>query len=211
MSRLQRPSGRSARRATAPGAFEARLRDGRRVRIRPIGPDDRHRLIAGLRRMSPRSRYLRFHRFVTDLTEPELSHLTEADQRGHVAWGAVALDEPGEPGVAAARYVRNPDDPTQAEFSIAVVDDYQGVGLGRLLLETLIADAVVKGVERLFAPVLHENHVALGLFVQLGGRLRRLPNGETLVEIAVTTERRQWKTSQPILPAFVPGRATRSA
>jgi acetyltransferase len=210
MSRLQRPSGRS-RRATTPGAFEARLRDGRRVRVRPIGPDDRRRLIAGLRRMSPRSRYLRFHRFITDLTERELRHLTEADQRDHVAWGAVAPGEAGEPGVAAARYIRDPDDPTQAEFAIAVVDDYQGAGLGRLLLETLIADALGKGIERLVAPVLPENQAALRLFERLGGRLRRLANGVAIVEIAVTTERRQWKTSQPILPAYVPGRAARSA
>lgn len=211
MPRLHRPSGRSPRRATGPDAFEARLRDGRRVRLRPIGPDDRRRLVAGLRRMSPRSRYLRFHRFVTELTEPELRLLTEPDQRDHVAWGAVSLGEPGEPGVAAARYVRDPADPTQAEFALAVVDDYQGVGLGRLLLETLIADALLNGVERLVSPVLSENHGALRLFEALGGRLRRGDDGDLSVEIAIATERRQWKASQPILPAYAPGRTARSA
>lgn len=211
MSRLQRTSGRSHRRATGPGAFEARLRDGRRVRVRPIGPDDRRRLVAGLHRMSPRSRYLRFHRFVSELTEPELRYLSEPDQRHHVAWGAVAVGESGEPGVAAARYVRNPDDPAEAEFAVAVVDDYQGIGLGRLLLETLIADALLNGVERLVSPVLSENHGALRLFEALGGRLRRGDDGDLSVEIAIATERRQWKASQPILPAYAPGRTARSA
>jgi acetyltransferase len=211
MSRLQRPSGRSPRRTTGPGAFEARLRDGRRVRVRRIGPDDRRRLVAGLRRMSPRSRYLRFHRFVSELTEPELRYLSEPDQRDHVAWGAVAVGEPGEPGVAAVRYIRNPDDPAEAEFAVAVVDDYQGAGLGRLLLETLIADALLNGVERLVSPVLPENRGALKLFETLGGRLRRSDDDGLIVEIAIATERRQWMASHPILPALTPGRTARSA
>lgn len=211
MSRPQRPSGRVPRRSTGPGAYEARLRDGRPVRVRRIGPDDRPRLVEGLRRMSPRSRYLRFHRFVSELTEPELRLLSEPDQRDHVAWGALAVGEPGEPGVAAARYVRNPDDPTEAEFAVAVVDDYQGAGLGRLLLETLIADALLNGVERLVSPVLPENRGALKLFETLGGRLRRSDDAGPIVEIAIATERRQWKASHPILPALTPGRTARRA
>ncbi|HXV91639.1 MAG TPA: GNAT family N-acetyltransferase [Gemmatimonadales bacterium] len=211
MSRLQRPSGRSPGRTTGPGAFEARLRDGRRVRVRRIGPDDRRRLVDGLRRMSPRSRYLRFHRFVSELTEPELRLLSEPDQRDHVAWGALAVGVPGEPGVAAARYIRNPDDPAEAEFAVAVVDDYQGAGLGRLLLETLIADALLNGVERLVSPVLPENRGALKLFEALGGRLRRSDDDGLIVEIAIATERRQWMASHPILPALTPGRTARSA
>lgn len=199
------------RQAPGTGAFEARLKDGRRVLVRRIGPEDRPRLIDGLRRMSPRSRYLRFHRFVSDLTEAELRQLSEPDQRAHVAWGAIALDEDGEPGVAAVRYVRSPEDPSRAEFSVAVVDDYQRVGLGRLLLETLIADALVNGVERLVSPVLLENRAALTLFQALGGRLRRVDGGEAVVEITVSTERRQWKASQPILMAYtLPGMAPRA-
>jgi GNAT superfamily N-acetyltransferase len=203
MSRSSRPSG-SGRWLPGLGAFEATLRDGRRVRVRQITADDRGRFVAGLRRMSPRSRYLRFHRLVTDLTDAELRLLAEPDQRLHRAWGALAMDEPGEPGVGVARYIRDGDDPTQAEFALTVVDDFQGAGLGRLLLETIIADALRHGVERLTAPVLAENTAALRLFERLGGRLRREREDEVTVEIPVTNEQRPWKVSQPMLPALPP-------
>jgi NADH dehydrogenase len=77
---------------TAPWAralsFPAVLRDGRRVRIRPVTPTDKSRIRGALDAMSPRTRYLRFHALRNGSSEPELRHLTELDYQNHVAWGA---------------------------------------------------------------------------------------------------------------------------
>lgn len=176
-------------------AFDATLRDGRRVRVRPISPADRRGLAAGLARMSPRSRYLRFHRVLEGLSDAELRYLTEVDMRDHFAWVALSLDEPGEPGIAVIRYVRDAADPHQAEMAIAVVDDFQGVGLGSLLVETLRVSAMLNGIERLVAVVLPENEVALRLFRGAGAGPARWEEGLLVMDLPISARGRTPRAS----------------
>jgi GNAT superfamily N-acetyltransferase len=176
--------------------FTAVLRDGRPVRIRPIVPGDRRHLLAGLERMSPRSVYFRFHSPVKAFTEAELAYLTELDQHDHVAWGAEALDETGAPGIAVARYVRDAEDPTSAEAAIAVTDDYQGVGLGTILMETLISTALENGIEQLWGSILLQNEGAQRLFRRLGGTMQ-FQDGTLVGKIPVGWGYRTWRSSFP--------------
>jgi RimJ/RimL family protein N-acetyltransferase len=178
-------------------AFRALLDNGRRVRVRPIIPSDRVRLAEGLSRMSARSRYLRFHSRVARLSEARLRYLSEVDFEEHVAWGALAVDEPGAPGVGVARFVRDADHPDSAEFAITVLDEWQGLGLGGLLLRTLMGSAAQRGIKRLVAPVLLENHVALRLIERLGGRQARV---EGAVVDMVLPVRRSLRASWPMAP-----------
>jgi len=178
-----------------PQSFDARLRDGRRVRVRPIVAGDREAIARGLSRMSPETRYRRFHRAVDRLSERELEYLANVDQERHVAWGVITLEEPGRPGIAAARFVRDADDPEQAEFAIAIVDAYQGAGLGRILMETLLLSAADAGIRRLIGYVLPDNRRALTLFRSLGGPPPRFVDGTFQIEIPVETPCRTLRTS----------------
>jgi GNAT superfamily N-acetyltransferase len=119
------------------------LRDGTRALVRPIRPDDKQRLVDGLERLSPESRYRRFLRPVTSLSERELRYLTEIDYVNHFAWVAVAADVEDQPGLGVARYVRDPKDPEVAEAAVAVIDDYQGKGVGTVLLRMLTATPII--------------------------------------------------------------------
>jgi len=175
-------------------AFRALLANGRRIQVRPVVPADRARLADGLQRMSARSRYLRFHSRVTRLSEARLRYLSEVDFEEHVAWGALAMDEPGAPGVGVARFVRDADHPDSAEFAITVLDDWQGMGLGSLLLRTLMGSAAQRGIRRLVAPVLLENQVALRLIERLGGRRARVEGGVVDMVLPV---RRSLRASWP--------------
>ncbi|OFW50083.1 MAG: hypothetical protein A2146_08950, partial [Actinobacteria bacterium RBG_16_67_10] len=122
------------------------LRKGTRALIRPIRAEDKEALADGLARLSSESRYRRFLRPVTSLNERELKYLTEIDYTNHYAWVAMAVDEPGEPGLGVARYIRDPLDPEVAEAAVAVVDDHQGQGLGTMLLRVLVAAARENGI-----------------------------------------------------------------
>lgn len=175
--------------------FVATLRDGSRVQIRPVREDDGRRLIDGLRRLSPRSRYFRFHRHVEELSDANVRYLTDLDQRRHVAWGAVALDEPGEPGIGVARYVRDRVAPHRAKLAVTVVDEYQRIGLGRLLLDTLILSALEGGVVELIAHVLPENTGAIRLFERAGGQSFGVHAGVLTLVIPIASPERTTRLS----------------
>lgn len=167
----------AAARGDACDALEVHLRDGSRALLRPIRAEDRQRLVDGLALLSPRSRYLRFHDDVRQLTEDQLRDLTEVDHRDHVAWVVLDPAHPEVPGMAVARYVRLPQDPHVAEAAITVIDHYQGRGLGTLLLAVLAEAARANGITVFRNYVLADNVDMLELFDQLGSTRQRCATG----------------------------------
>lgn len=142
------------------------LRDGSRVVVRPIEPGDKRAIAEGFEGLSERSRYRRFLSPISRLSESQLRYLTEVDHDRHEAVIAFAEDT-GEP-VGVGRYVRYPDDPADAEPAVTVVDEWQGRGLGSLLLDEITARARDAGVERFTALVLADNKPMLALLEHIG-------------------------------------------
>jgi RimJ/RimL family protein N-acetyltransferase len=190
--------------------FEISLKNGRRVRLQPVRPEDRARLAAAFASLSPRSRFLRFRRQVTGLSAEELAQLTATDGRYHIAWGAIALDEPGEPGVGVARLVRHPDDSSEADCAVTVVDAWQRQGLGRVLAETLMLAALERGITTLHARLLPENVAARRLFGGLGGRDLRREGSDLLCTLPVRRDDRTLASSAEFrdVPDFITMGAT---
>jgi acetyltransferase len=154
------------------------LADGRNVTLRPITADDADAEQRFVRGLSLQSRQMRFHIALHELTPQTLRALTHVDHRCHVAMLAHDADE--EVVVADARYVRDPGLRT-AEFAIAIADAWQGAGLGRALLQRLMAHAASRGVRRLHGEVLHVNVAMMALVRSLGGRFVAVPGNATVV------------------------------
>jgi GNAT superfamily N-acetyltransferase len=134
------------------------LDDGRVVTLRLVQPGDKQLLLHGFERLSHESRYLRFLGVRHDLNEAELRYLCEVDGENHFAMGAVADNPDGsEEGVAVARFVRMQGESDVAEPAITVIDEYQGVGLGRKLLRRLASAARERGIERFHTDFLRQN------------------------------------------------------
>lgn len=137
------------------------LADGRRAIIRPIRADDWPELQRLHARLSPRSRRFRFLSVLRELPEPMARRFADVDFDEQAAFVAVV---PGEVAIrGVARYARRPGDPFRGEMAVVVEDAFQGVGLGRALLERLIAFARDRGVVELGGSVLPENGRMLAL------------------------------------------------
>jgi RimJ/RimL family protein N-acetyltransferase len=149
-----------------PGPYEVTLRSGDRLLVRPIGPDDKQKLLDAFERLSPESRYRRFFSATPKLRAGQVRYLTEVDHHTHEA--LVAVDPRSNEGLGVARFIRSPDDPAVAEIAVAVIDDWHGRGLGTALLHGLTARAREEGVERFSAMVLAENEPMLDLLRRLG-------------------------------------------
>ena len=138
--------------------------------VRPIRPDDKNALVAGLGRLSERSVYQRFLSPQPRLTRSELAYLTEVDFADHHALVAVLARSP-EVVVAVGRWVRDLEDPTVAEVAIVVADDLQGRGVGTRLGQALAEAAVARDVARFRATVLPSNRAAVRLFAKISQQL----------------------------------------
>ena len=144
-----------------------RLRDGRTCSVRPLVPDDRETLRAGIERQSPESQYLRFFTtFAHGVPEKILDGLIDpVDGANHIA--LVLLEPDGAP-IGVGRLVRSQQVPDQAEISFAVDDQWQGTGAGTALGTALAREARRQGIDYLTASVRVNNDAALAVLASLG-------------------------------------------
>lgn len=159
------------------------LPDGEALCVRPLEPGDRgtvSELFAGL---GERSRRLRFHG-PRDLDDADLALIASVDQRDRDA--VVVFSETSGKPLALGELVRDARDPRAAEIAFAVVDEWQGRGLGRLLADRIARRARCLSVERVRAHVLASNEAALAVVRRVGRVVRSgVDAGSYEVEVEV--------------------------
>ena len=188
------------------------LRDGSRVILRPVLASDRELIATEFAQLSEESRYRRFFAPMKVLSPALLDYLTSLDYVDHFAWGALSA-EPGpdnEPrGVGVGRYIRL-EDPAAAEMAVTVVDDWQGKGLGRVLLDALVLEALENGITRLEGDVLVENRPMQELLRRTGARFSTGGSGvlRFSIDLPARDEALQGNPLGDLLRAVAKGEAT---
>jgi GNAT superfamily N-acetyltransferase len=150
-----------------------RLRDGRRLWVRPIAPQDAAPIAGGFALLHDEEIRRRFMHPVKALGDDYLHALTHPGPREFVLVAAEPLP-PGEALVGAvARIFCDADAPDRAEFAILVSHFVAGQGLGRRLLRRVLEAARALGVREVFGDVLDDNTPMLKLAVRMG--FKRVP------------------------------------
>ncbi len=158
-------------------------RDGERVLIRPVHPQDLDLVQTFVRELSPESRYNRFHGAVKELTPGMARWATHVDYDRHMALIAVVYREGREIEIGAARYAVSADGET-AEFAVAVADAWQGRGVGDRLLRGLIEVAARRGLRWMEGEILATNRGMRALARKLGFQSRARSGEARLVRVS---------------------------
>jgi len=159
---------------------QVRLRNGTRVTLRPIRPEDAQIESEFVRGLSDEARYNRFMDMLRELSPSMLRHLTRIDYQDHMAFIAVTRKGRHEAEIGVARYVVNPDGKS-CEFAIVVGDDWHGTGVAKLLMEELFCAARARGLESMVGEVLCSNHRMLHFVHRLGFALKRREDDPTVM------------------------------
>jgi acetyltransferase len=147
-------------------------REGRRLRLRPIGPEDEDKLIELGRRSTPEDLRLRFFSPIRPEAGPLVTMLTHFDHDHHRVVGAYDPDHPrgAEEMLGGVRLIWKPD-LSHGEFAIMVRSDLKRHGLGRCLMAEMLGWAVDLGLARADGEVLRENTAMLRLVRACGGEV----------------------------------------
>lgn len=184
--------------ATAPGTARLAIRpypkeleetvslpDGRTLLIRPVVPEDEPCFHAAFATLTPEEIRMRFFTPMKRLTHVQAARFTQIDYDREMA---LVLTDPVQPGTGeihgVVRIVADPDN-ERAEFAIIVHHDFTGHGLGRHLMERILAHARQRGIGDVYASVLRENVPMLRLAQSLGFAQTNDPEEADTVHITV--------------------------
>src|SRR5262249_4510241 len=120
-----------------PSALERRVRlpDGTELFIRPVRPEDAGGIQRSFAALRPPDIHFRFFSMIKQLPPEQVARFTQIDYDREMALLAFP---PGSADMAGVvRLIADPD-MVRAEFSVLIQPEWQGHGLGHLLMETIL-------------------------------------------------------------------------
>ena len=157
-----------------------KLLDGRQALLRPILYSDKNSILALFDRLSPDTRFLRFHYAKSKITPDELERYCCVDYYNSFALVAEICHEGRVEVVGVGRYVRLPCTDI-AEIAFVVEDKEQGNGIGTSLLNKLSNLARKRAINAFVAELLNENMIMLDILRKYDPNLTQAVDGNSLL------------------------------
>jgi acetyltransferase len=158
----------------------AKLRDGSTVTLRPIRPEDEPLMAAFHGTLSEQSvwrRYLLPLELQERVSHERLSRLCFVDYDREMALVAEQRDPAGGRRILGAARLGRIHGRNEAGFGLIVGDPWQGLGLGRQLMEGIISFGRQEGLDGITGYVLTENERMIRLCSRLGFMILPEPGG----------------------------------
>ncbi|MDB5754506.1 MAG: family N-acetyltransferase [Massilia sp.] len=154
--------------------------EGRPLLLRPIVPEDGPAHLAFFAALTPDDvRYRMFVR-MRELAPSQLARFTQIDFDREMAFIATRAGADGSPEtLGVARVVADPDN-VSAEFAVTVRSDLKGHGLGRTLMEKLIAYCRSRSTREIVGEALPQNTRVIRLVKSLGFEVTPAPDEGTV-------------------------------
>jgi acetyltransferase len=156
--------------------------------LRPVRPEDASAMVRLFEKLSPEDIRLRFFTPWRELPANQLARFTQIDYDREMAFALVSPDRQNFLGIV--RLAADPDN-IRAEFAVLVRSDLKGHGLGRMLMDHLIAFARRRGIQQLFGEVLQENTIMLSLCRDLGFSTEARTDALGTVRVTLALQSRQ--------------------
>ncbi len=148
------------------------VRDGWRVYVRPIRPEDEPLIHDFLRHVTSHDLRLRFFAPMKEFTHEFIARLTQLDYARAMAF--VAFDERTNELVGVVRIYSDSIYET-GEYAILLRSDLKGRGLGWVLMQLIIEYAKSEGLKTISGEVLQENTAMLDMCRHLGFEVKSDP------------------------------------
>jgi RimJ/RimL family protein N-acetyltransferase len=159
-----------------------RLASGESFSLRPVRHDDGALEEAFVSGLSRESRYQRMLSGGFKVTPEWIESMTHIDYHRHMAFAVTRLIDGAEHFVGVGRYVVDATTPS-ADVALVIADVWQGRGLGRRLLATLVEHAQSAAIQQIVGVVLATNVAMLRLARSMGFSVNAEPGDATVMRI----------------------------
>lgn len=146
---------------------EITLKDGRKATLRPIRPEDEPMEAAMFDHVSPQSIYFRFFSHSFDVSHKSLIRYTQIDYDREMAIIALVEEEGQQKMAGVVRVIHDAWNET-AEYAILVADPWQNLGLGNALTDFILDIPRERGIQKVYAEVLHVNDLMANMLKKRG-------------------------------------------
>ena len=160
---------------------EWKMKDGKKVTIRPIRPEDEPLIVNFHEGLSERSVYLRYFsplKLQQRVAHSRLTRICFNDYDREIALVAEEHGPKGEPQIIGVARLSKLHSTNAAEFAVVVIDKWQHKGLGTELTNRLVQIAKNEKLDRLIAYTLRENKEMQNMCKKVGFKVR-IPVGES--------------------------------
>jgi acetyltransferase len=159
------------------------IKDGWRVFVRPIRPEDEPLIHEFLRHVTIQDLRLRFFASMKGLTHEFIARLTQLDYARAMAF--VAFDEASHEMIGVVR-IHSDSIYETGEYAILLRSDLKGRGLGWALMQLIIEYARSEGLRAISGDVLQENAVMLEMCRSLGFEVKMDPVEHDVCNVKLT-------------------------
>jgi acetyltransferase len=156
------------------------VKDGWRVFVRPIRPEDEPLIHEFLRHVSSHDLRLRFFAPMKEFSHEFIARLTQLDYARAMAF--VAFDEASNELLGVVR-IHSDSIYESGEYAILLRSDLKGRGLGWALMQMIIEYARSEGLKAISGDVLTENTVMLAMCRSLGFEVKSDPTEHDICNV----------------------------
>jgi acetyltransferase len=156
------------------------VKDGLRVFVRPIRPEDEPLIHEMLKHVTVHDLRLRFFAPMKEFTHEFIARLTQLDYARAMAF--VAFDEATNQMVGVVR-IHSDSIYERGEYAILLRSDLKGRGLGWALMQLIIEYAKSEGLKVISGDVLQENTVMLEMCRHLGFDVKADPEQRDICDV----------------------------
>ena len=164
-------------------------RDGIKLLVRPIKPEDAPLLLELFNSLSEESIYSRFFAPLKTLSHKMLVVFTQIDYDQDMALVAIDTSESEEKILGVSRLMRKPGG-MEAEFAVVVRDAWQGKGIGATLMKHLLFIAEKQFLEAVWGTILPRNRQMVKLAEKMGFEICRSLEEQTY-EVRIDLKKRK--------------------
>ncbi|MBN2460125.1 MAG: bifunctional acetate--CoA ligase family protein/GNAT family N-acetyltransferase [Candidatus Cloacimonetes bacterium] len=152
------------------------LANGKKVVLRPIKPEDELMEKEMFSKFSERTQKFRFFQLIKNISHEQLVRYTQIDYDREIAIIAEVTENNHKMMAGVVRLIADQYNET-AEFAIVIADPWHNLGLGNKFTDYICKIAKSRGIQKIYANILAENHIMLHMFRKRGFEMTKIDEG----------------------------------